>query len=398
MFFKTLSAEFRAANNRRSTDTPTPAPSHSGEGAEAGSIKDTVDPSGVVGLGLVLDAMGEMLAALARYPLDRAQMTATESAVELMRWRQHATLGTPLDLDGDGSALHVVDRDWNALVRAVATIRQDEHQHNSNTVTELRNALWSCVETVHHAVRIDQRSELETQSHMDKARNAMKRLQIGSIKQEVSAAITAIESAIQERRTQQADQFQSLAQRLETLGQQLEEARRESTTDALTGVGNRKLFDTMIVRSVHMYSLSRQPVVLLMMDMDRLKMVNDMYGHMAGDAAIATLGTALKQVFLRQSDAICRYGGDEFAVLLNNTEWSTAQALAHRLQEALSSLPTPHPAMEFSVGVSVGVAQLQPLEDAETWKARADAALYKAKHNGFDRVVVADPQLQPKAA
>jgi diguanylate cyclase (GGDEF)-like protein len=342
--------------------------------------------------------MGELLAALARYPLDRAQVPATESALELMRWRQHATLGVPLTPDAETSALHVVDRDWDGLVRSVAELRKDEHQHNTNTVTELRNALWSCVETVHHAVRIDQRSELETQSHMDKARTAMKRLQTGSIKQEVSAAITAIESAIQERRTQQADQFQTLASRLETLGQQLEEARRESTTDALTGVGNRKLFDTMIVRSVHMYSLSRQPVVLLMMDMDRLKMVNDMYGHMAGDAAIATLGTALKQVFLRKSDAICRYGGDEFAVLLNNTEWSQAQALAMRLQEALSALPTPHPAMEFSVGVSVGVAQLQPLEDAETWKSRADAALYKAKHNGFERVVVADPQPRPQAA
>ncbi len=397
MLFKTLSAEFRAATNRRSTDTPTTAPSQSGEGASF-PLASPVDPTGVVGLGLVLDAMGELLAALARYPLDRAKVPATESALELMRWRQHATLGIPLTPDAETSALHVVDRDWDGLVRAVSEVRKDEHQHNTNTVTELRNALWSCVETVHQAVRIDQRSELETQSHMDKARTAMKRLQTGSIKQEVSAAITAIESAMQERRNQQADQFQSLASRLETLGQQLEEARRESTTDALTGVGNRKLFDTMIVRSVHMFSLSRQPVVLLMMDMDRLKMVNDMYGHMAGDAAIATLGTALKQVFLRKSDAICRYGGDEFAVLLNNTEWSQAQALAMRLQEALSALPTPHPAMEFSVGVSVGVAQLQPLEDAEMWKARADAALYKAKHNGFERVVVADPQPRPHAA
>jgi diguanylate cyclase (GGDEF)-like protein len=393
MFFKALTGEVRAAMTRGAT----PTPSQSVEEATI-PLASPVDPSGVVGLGLVLDAMGEMLAALARYPLDRAQLPAAESAAELMRWRQHATLGTPLTSDAESAALNVVDRDWHGLVRAVTDVRQDEHQHTTSTVAELRDALWSCVETVHQAVRIDQRSDLETQSQMEKARDAMKRLQTGSIKQEVSAAISAIEAAIQERRTQQADQFHTLASRLETLGQQLEEARRESTTDALTGVGNRKLFDTMIVRAAQMFSLSRQPVVLLLIDMDRLKMVNDMYGHIAGDAAIASLGTALKQVFLRTSDAICRYGGDEFAVLLHNTEWSQAKALALRLQEALSALPSPHPAMEFSVGISVGVAQLQPLEDAETWTSRADAALYKAKHNGYERVVVAEPRPRPQAA
>lgn len=157
----------------------------------------------------------------------------------------------------------------------------------------------------------------------------------------------------------------------------------------LTGIGNRKLFDTMVARAVQMHSLSRQPVVLLMIDMDKLKLVNDMYGHQAGDTAIATLGKALIKVFLRQSDVICRYGGDEFAVILHNTDWKTAQALALRLGETLSALPAPHPAMEFSLGASVGVAQLDPMEDAEAWKARADAALYRAKKHGFERVAVA---------
>jgi diguanylate cyclase (GGDEF)-like protein len=87
---------------------------------------------------------------------------------------------------------------------------------------------------------------------------------------------------------------------------------------------------------------------------------------------------------------LCRYGGDEFAAILHNTDWKMAQTLARRLGDTLSQLPAPHPAMEFSIGASVGVAQLEPLENAEEWKARADKALYKAKQNGRDRVSVAE--------
>jgi diguanylate cyclase (GGDEF)-like protein len=146
----------------------------------------------------------------------------------------------------------------------------------------------------------------------------------------------------------------------------------------------------MAPRAVQMFSLSRQPVVLLMIDLDKLKLVNDMYGHQAGDAAINTLGKALSKVFLRQSDVLCRYGGDEFSAILHNTDWKMAQTLARRLQEQIGLMPSPHPAMEFQIGASVGVAQLDPFETAEEWIARADKALYKAKQNGRERVCVAE--------
>jgi diguanylate cyclase (GGDEF)-like protein len=127
-----------------------------------------------------------------------------------------------------------------------------------------------------------------------------------------------------------------------------------------------------------------------MIDMDKLKLVNDMYGHQSGDAAIQNLGKALSRTFLRQSDVLCRIGGDEFAAVLHNTDWKMAQTLARRLQEQLSAMPAPHPAMEFSMGASVGVAQLEIHEDVDEWVARADRALYKAKQNGRDRVCVAE--------
>ncbi len=394
MFFRKLSPEPRPASERSSSNGATGSPQMKSipAGADAASVTPVVIVSATddVGLGLVLDALGGVLTALARYPIDLPDKSGEQSAGEISLWHRHATLGYALDEKTSQNAVGVLDRDWDGVVRVVTAQRREEHRYVESSITDLREALWACVETVHKAVHIDENSDTTAHAHMERARNALKRMQTGAIKQEVLGAVAAIETALQSRREQQQEQYVSLATKLDRLGRQLEEARRESTTDPLTGIGNRKLFDMMAPRAVQMYSLGRQPVVLLMIDLDKLKLVNDMYGHQAGDAAIATLGRALSKVFLRQSDVICRYGGDEFSAILHNTDWKMAQTLARRLQEQISVMPSPHPAMEFQIGASVGVAQLDPFEDTAEWIARADKALYRAKQNGRDRVAIAE--------
>lgn len=393
MFFKKLVSEPRPSIERSSSNG---APGSSilkaisgGAGTEI-SVAPT-SQSSETGLGLVLDALGGVLTALSRYPIDLPDRPAEKSAEEIARWQRHATMGYALE-EGAGT-LGVTERDWDGVVRAVTEQRREEHKYVDSSITELREALWACVETVHNAVKIDHTADASTETQMDRAKNALKRMQTGSIKQEVLGAVLAIEGALQTRRDQQQEQYVSLATKLDRMGKQLEEARKESTTDPLTGIGNRKLFDMMGPRAVQMYALGRQPVVLLMIDLDKLKLVNDMYGHQAGDQAIANLGSALSKVFLRQSDVLCRYGGDEFVAILHNTDWKMAQTLARRLQEQVAAMPAPHPAMEFSIGASVGVAQLEAHEEVDEWIARADKALYKAKQNGRDRVCVAESLL-----
>ncbi len=391
MFFKKSVAEPHPSFERSSSNGDPGSPHLSViHGGASAPLPRESSASSDDSIGMVIDALGGVLTALARYPIDLPDRPGEESAREISKWQRHATLGYGLDETEQTASVGVADRDWGGVIRTVTEQRREEHRHVAGSINELRDALWACVETVHNAVKVDQKTDVTTNDQMDKARHALKRLQPGSIKQDVLGAVLAIEGALQSRREQQADQYTTLATKLDKLGKQLEEARKESTTDALTGIGNRKLFDTMVARAVQMFSLSKQPIVLLMIDMDKLKLVNDMYGHQAGDTAIATLGRALTKVFLRQSDVLCRYGGDEFAAILHNTDWKMAQTLARRLGDTLTQLPAPHPAMEFSIGASVGVAQLEPSEDAEVWKARADKALYKAKQNGRDRVSVAE--------
>ncbi len=390
MFFKKLMSEPRHSSERGSSN-----------GANGSQMLQPLDvmsnvpspatslASAEESLGFVLDALGGVLSALSRYPLDLPDRPGEESAREISRWQRHAVMGYAIE-EGQPSSVGVHERDWDGVVRAVTEQRREEHKYVESSITDLRDALWACVETVHNAVKVDHSTDAATEQQMERAKGTLKRMQTGSIKQEVLGAVLAIEGALQTRRQQQQDQYVALATKLDRLGKQLEEARRESSTDPLTGLGNRKLFDLVLPRAMQMFSLGRQPVVLLMIDMDKLKLVNDMYGHQSGDAAIQNLGKALSRTFLRQSDVLCRIGGDEFAAVLHNTDWKMAQTLARRLQEQLSAMPAPHPAMEFSMGASVGVAQLEIHEDVDEWVARADQALYKAKQNGRDRVCVAE--------
>lgn len=398
MFFKKLT-EPRPSSERGSSNGATGSPVLKAIPGGTGPTSSTVAASlssAEDSLGLVLDALGGVITALSRYPIDLPDRPSEDTSRELTKWHRHATLGYALDEDHQGS-VGVHERDWDGVVRTITEQRREEHRYVEASITELRDALWACVETVHNAVKVDQTADATTDQQMERAKNALKRMQTGSIKQEVLGAVLAIEGALQTRREQQQEQYVSLASKLDRLGRQLEEARRESTTDPLTGLGNRKLFDVMAQRALQMFSLGRQPVVLLMVDMDKLKLVNDMYGHQSGDAAIQNLGKALSKTFLRQSDVLCRLGGDEFAAILHNTDWKMAQTLAKRLQEQLAQMPAPHPSMEFSIGASVGVAQLEIHEEVDEWVARADKALYKAKQNGRERVCVADGLLQRTA-
>jgi diguanylate cyclase len=346
-------------------------------------------------VGLVLDTLGSILTAFARHAFDLPDRSAAQIMTDLQRWQRHATLGLPLQTheDDEGGMLGVRERDWDGIARTFTSHRRDESRYVDSAVTELRDALWAVVETVHNAVKVEQSADRVADTQVMRARTAITRLQTGQIKQEVLGALTAIEESFRVRQAEMQAQYQALAGRIENLGAELEEAKKESTTDPLTGLGNRKLFDAMAARALHMRALSRQPVVLLMIDLDKFKLVNDMYGHQSGDQTLVNVAKCMSKVFLRQNDVVCRYGGDEYAVVLNNTDLKVAQMLARRLLEAIAQMPSPNPNMEFAVGASIGIAEYDGEENLESWLARADKALYTAKQMAGDRIAVAGATL-----
>lgn len=163
-----------------------------------------------------------------------------------------------------------------------------------------------------------------------------------------------------------------------------------SATDPLTGLSNRRGFIAAALPALG--RTRRHSAVVVTLDIDRFKQINDGFGHPAGDAVLVAVAQALRGS-LRDSDAVGRWGGEEFVVLLPDADLATGKVLAARLLAAVRQR-APHPAGGTAmVTVSAGVALVgsgTPEAALLAAHAAADAALYRAKQNGRDRVEVAD--------
>ena len=166
-----------------------------------------------------------------------------------------------------------------------------------------------------------------------------------------------------------------------------------ATTDGLTGVLNRRTLLERLGEELERAWRERKPLSLLMLDIDRFKRINDTYGHPAGDRVLVEMAERLKS-HLRPYDLVGRYGGEEFVVVISGADAEEGVAIAERIREMISSDPFPLDHGPLKVTVSIGVASFQPGDYngvgqlAETLLKRADAALYRAKEGGRDRVVL----------
>lgn len=165
----------------------------------------------------------------------------------------------------------------------------------------------------------------------------------------------------------------------------------QATTDALTGIANRRRLDDELLRLVAEAQRYAQPLSAVLVDLDHFKRINDLFGHDVGDRVlVAAVARLWKKV--RDSDLLGRWGGEEFLLLATHTDHEAACALAERCREELART-TEDGLADVAVTASFGVATLQPGEDARMLIRRADVALYAAKTGGRDRVVGDRPSL-----
>jgi len=176
-----------------------------------------------------------------------------------------------------------------------------------------------------------------------------------------------------------------LAEQAAALQSQMEMAR----TDALTGALNRRAFDDEILRRVSEYQRYRTPVSLLLFDIDHFKKFNDTYGHQTGDDVLCHVACTLSMV-MRDVDLVCRYGGEEFAVILPATEAPGAILAAERARTAIERMVVEVNGQQLRVTASCGVAEALPSEEVETLIARADQGLYASKKAGRNCVHLHD--------
>lgn len=166
------------------------------------------------------------------------------------------------------------------------------------------------------------------------------------------------------------------------------EAVQSAFMDALTGVKNRAAFESNFKREIEISRRKSSELSLIVLDIDFFKRVNDRFGHTVGDLVLKNVAQTVEAT-IRCSDALYRYGGEEFVVVLNGTDKPGAQLLAERIRRNVEALLFTSPE-GLSVTLSLGVATLGKEESAQNLLKRADAALYQAKEAGRNQVVGTD--------
>lgn len=165
------------------------------------------------------------------------------------------------------------------------------------------------------------------------------------------------------------------------------EATLAAHRDALTGVNNRSTFDASLEREISLSQRQGSDCSLLFIDIDFFKKVNDTYGHSAGDEILKAIAGKIKDC-TRNTDLLFRYGGEEFVAILNDSDCEAAYIIADRILESVRETVTTYQGQDISVSVSIGLACLNETDSAHSLLDRADNALYAAKGEGRDKVIV----------
>lgn len=166
---------------------------------------------------------------------------------------------------------------------------------------------------------------------------------------------------------------------------------QNSLKDPLTGTGNRIALEDSLNREINLAKRHGNPLSLLVVDIDKFKNVNDLFGHTAGDSVLKDVAYQMG-ICCRDTDATYRtyrFGGEEFVVVLNNTDSEGARIVAERLRSSIETMTTVYEASSINVTISGGIATLRDEDDKNNLFDRADKALYKAKHGGRNQVIVA---------
>jgi diguanylate cyclase (GGDEF)-like protein len=169
-----------------------------------------------------------------------------------------------------------------------------------------------------------------------------------------------------------------------------------ATTDTLTGLPNRKLFELHVNKLLRLAERTHSAVSLILIDVDHFKQINDVHGHLTGDQALSQIAEALQKT-IRNSDSICRWGGDEFIVVLTSCTLNQAADIAEKIrcEVQLISLLQDNPDLRLSV--SLGLAQYKTGDTLPSLLKRADLALYRAKHQGRNQVGLGLQELQTRS-
>lgn len=270
--------------------------------ATASSTPSQTAPS----LDELLDTLSGVVRDFGRYAFDLSRQDARRTQLIFDQWAQHLASGVepPGGVGRTGTR-----RDYPGLRRAFTQHRQAELAEMSQVHEALREVVWAFVGGLNRLVTDDAADDAKVTASLSQLAFKLGTTSPLEIRSVALEAVAQVQAVFEARRARQQTQLQSLGEKLEQLGSQLETARKESTTDALTQLYNRRAFDEQLVRTVELASLRAGGAALLIVDLDHFKQLNDTFGHPGGDAVLSAVAQACVRVFKGKGDFVARYGG-----------------------------------------------------------------------------------------
>ena len=273
-------------------------------------------------------------------------------------------------------------REWARVRRFFADRRRAEKEFVTSRLQDYRGVVEDLVTGLRKIGDRDQNTEDSVKGSLNDIESAIDTGVLPEIKQALSHAVREVSQTFAEQKKEYESQLNELNERMSSLRQDLVAAREEMRRDALTDAYNRGAFDAAIKQSLNMHFILNQPVTLVMIDLDNFKQINDTYGHAAGDEVLRDIGECLARSFIRKSDLVARYGGDEFAVILNDTTPENATIVIDRFIEHAAKVRIPYANEGDKVSCSAGYTEIHESDTVESLLKRADRALYQAKSDG----------------
>ena len=334
-----------------------------------------------------LETLAGVVRTIGRFAMDAPEASASEVQQLCEHWSQHLLIRRPKPGDeprGSGTP----SRDFRSLCDYVVHQRKAEQAHVGKALEDLRNAVWAFIHGLNRALADEADVDGAIASQLVRLRNTAQHGSLEELRRAAVSAASSISDVVEQRGKRQRQRSLELGKQLVPLGKQLEEPPRPGMLDPLTELNNRQAFDDFTSHAAELAGFAARPTSLVLIDLDHFGQINELHGRSAGDQVLRAFSRCLVRTFLRKDDFLARYGGDEFAVVLPETELHDAVVLAQRLHPALKRLEFKD-WPELSISISMGASALQPGDSVGTWRERAERALSDAQQGRRARSVPA---------
>ncbi|MEQ8207372.1 MAG: diguanylate cyclase [Woeseia sp.] len=341
-------------------------------------------------LGTVVRSMGDISFDIDDgAPQDLFRTQCTELACHVENGAPVPSLDIPGSTDGE--------RRWGHLRRFYIDRRQSERDFVNNRMADYRGVVEDLVGGLREIGQRDRETEFCINRNLKSVEAAVATGMLPEIKATLNQTIRNIAESLAQQKQDYEKRIGEMNQRMSSLRQDLLSVREEMKRDSLTGAFNRGAFDQAIVHCLNINFILNQPVTVIFIDLDYFKVVNDTYGHAAGDEVLRSIGDALSRSFIRKTDFVARFGGDEFAVILADTTAANSATLLSRFYDYVSEITVPYAPDGVRLGCSSGYTEVVPGDTVESLIKRVDSALYAAKDAGKNCYKYAEPAAEAMA-